>query len=108
MHGRTIPPALAQHDTYYTAGKNSLGSLVAMFEGVLRRLVPAVDTGDIVDIVPFGLEAAPRVVGRLAAVRKRLAVHRKEEAQSADLQVPNLERSSLQTHGVPSYKNRRL
>lgn len=102
MHGRTIPPrGFAQHDTYYhsTACKNSLGSLVSIFEGILRRL--AVDTGDIVDIVPFGLEAAPRVVGRSAAVRERLAVHRKVEAQSANLQEPNLERSSLQTYGVP-------
>ena len=75
-----------------------------MFEAVLRRRVFAVDTVDIVDTVPFGPEAAPRVVGRLAAVHKRLAVHRKEEeAHSADLQVPNLERSSHQTHKVPPY-----
>ena len=107
---------------YYTAscGKNSPGSRpVAMLEAVLRRLVlvvdtvDTVDTVDMVDSVPFGPEAAPRVVGRLAvgrlaAVHKRLTVHRKEEAQSAGLQVPNLERTSLRTRGVPSYRSRRL
>ena len=81
-----------------------------MFEAALRRLVLAVDTVDIVDTVPFGPEAVPMAVERLPGVRKRLAVHHKEEAQSADPQVPpNLERSSqLQTHRVPPYRNRRL
>jgi hypothetical protein len=69
---------------------------------VLRRLALAVDIVDIVDTVdtvPFGPEAAPRVqvADSLPAVRVRLAVHRKQEAQTVDLAVANVQQSSLQT-----------
>ena len=66
---------------------NSPGNPVAMLEVVLRRLA-------LVDMVPFEGQAAPRVVGRSAAVR--LAVlHRKQEAQTADLSVLTFLWSSL-------------
>ena len=75
---------------------NSPGSPVrATFEAVLRRLALVVD---IVDTVPFGPEVAQWVAERLAAVlHVRLMVHRKQEAQSADLPVANVQRSSLRT-----------
>ena len=65
----------------------------ATFEAVLRRLALVVD---IVDTVPSGSEAAQRVAERLAAVL-HVMVHRKQEAQTADLPVVNIQRSSLQT-----------
>ena len=83
-----------------------------MFEAVLRRLVLAADTVDIVDTDPFGPEAAPRVAGSSAAACVPwLAVHHKQEAQSAVLPVPSVQwYSFLQTQSqrVPPYRNRRL
>ena len=61
-----------------------------MFEAVRRRLVLAVDIEAVVDIVdtdPFGLEAAPRVTGR--SVARLQPVHRRVEAPTADILVPN-------------------
>lgn len=64
----------------------------AMFEAVRRRLVLVVDIEAVVDIVdtdPFGLEAAPRVAGRSAA--RLQPVHRRVEAPTADILVPNVQ-----------------
>ena len=87
----------ALYKTVQLSLPGSPGPVAMLDEAVFHRLALAVGT------VPFG-QAAPAAEPCSVAVRW-LAVHRKQEAQSADLSVSTVQRSSLQTHRIPPYQN---